>query len=171
MNQKIAVLSDTHGNQKLLRTSLQQEEKLDYIFHLGDDYHDLDENFDLLENRQLYKVPGIYHSGYADGSLQRAKSLEIAGWKFLLVHDISDSQRTRSKHDIVLYGHTHHPAFYQKNGIYYLNPGHLKKSSDRGAAASYCLLIINSNQIEIVFKNLQNEIIQTYNISQEKIGG
>lgn len=171
MNQKIAVLSDTHGNQKLLRTSLQQEEKLDFIFHLGDNFQDLDENIDLLENRQLCKVPGIYHPGYADGSLQRSKSLEIFGWKFLLVHDIADSRRTRSKHDLVLYGHTHHPAFYQKAGTYYLNPGHLKRSTDRGAAASYCLLIIDTKHIEIIFKNLKNEIIQTYNISQEKIGG
>ncbi|MFO7897337.1 MAG: metallophosphoesterase family protein [Candidatus Cloacimonadales bacterium] len=169
MTQKIAVISDTHNNQKLFRSGLQQEAKLDYIFHLGDYYSDLDENIDLLHNRRLVKVPGIFHPGYQDQSLQRTKSIELEGWKFLLVHDINDSIAERADHDLILYGHTHHAAFYQKNSKYYLNPGHLKNLSDRGAEASYCLITASADALEIVFKNLQNQIIQQYNIIRKKL--
>ena len=67
---KIIVLSDTHRNQTLLRKVFSNEEELSHIFHLGDDYEDLDENSDLIEGKEVIKVPGIYHKGYLNKTIQ-----------------------------------------------------------------------------------------------------
>jgi len=47
---KIIILSDTHRNQKILRSVFKIEKGYTHIFHLGDDYEDLDNNFDITDN-------------------------------------------------------------------------------------------------------------------------
>jgi len=42
---KVIVISDSHGNQKLLRQALENENDAQIIFHLGDFYNDLEDNF------------------------------------------------------------------------------------------------------------------------------
>ena len=61
---KILLISDTHNNQKLLRKVVSSVKNITHIFHLGDNYEDLDSNPDLTENIILHRVPGIYNSKY-----------------------------------------------------------------------------------------------------------
>jgi len=166
---KIAIISDTHNNQKLLRKSLENESELDYIFHLGDYYDDLNNNYDLLKSRILIQVPGIYHQGYAEGTLPKKMEITIENWKFLLVHDIKDAKRSLAKNQIILYGHSHLPAFKRFESKLYLNPGHLKRAKDRGNDASYCLAELNKNEIQFYFKNPDGEIIKQYNVIRQEL--
>ena len=120
---KIIVLSDTHGNQLLLRKALQNEKDATVIFHLGDYYEDLEDNFDLTENKTVVKVPGIFHGGYLNKTIPAIQTFAIDGWNFLLVHNLDDVPRKLIKPDLTLFGHTHNRTFYQRGNVYFLNPG------------------------------------------------
>ncbi|MCK4311916.1 MAG: metallophosphoesterase family protein, partial [Candidatus Cloacimonetes bacterium] len=92
--ERIIIISDTHKNQVLLRKAFSNEDNITHIFHLGDNYEDLDENFDLTEGKEIIKIPGIFHPGYLNKSLQAIQTTEISGWKFLLIHNIEDLKNT-----------------------------------------------------------------------------
>ena len=165
--EKIVILSDTHNNQKLFRQGLQNETGVKHVFHLGDNYEDLNDNFDLTENVIIHRVPGIFHPGYSDKTLPSSLDIDILGWKLILVHDIKDSVNKREGRDIIFYGHTHKATFYEKNNKYYLNPGHLKKEFDRGIKASYAVMEIDENKISIKFKYVDGIVFQENFISRK----
>ncbi|HPR18455.1 MAG TPA: metallophosphoesterase family protein [Candidatus Cloacimonadota bacterium] len=154
-------MSDTHKNQVLLRKPFLQEKDVDYIFHLGDDYEDIDGNFDILENKQLFRVPGIFNTGYQDGSHPRCLNVQIDNWNFLLVHFLNDVISVPPTTDIVCYGHTHRSNYRELDRLFFINPGHLKREKDRGSEASYIVAELTDNTIKLHWKNLKNETILT----------
>ncbi|MDO9577810.1 MAG: metallophosphoesterase family protein [Candidatus Cloacimonadales bacterium] len=154
---KIMIVSDTHKNQALLRKAFENESGVSHIFHLGDDYGDMDENFDLLENRILVKVPGLYHDGYRDGSIPRIQTVEIAGWKFQLAHFVKDINAIPADIIVIFYGHTHRWNFKKLDDIYFVNPGHLKNFFDRGNEATYLILEVTPDKLDFRFKNIENK--------------
>ena len=158
---KIIILSDTHGNQKLLRQAVTNENGLTHIFHLGDNYEDTDENPDLLEDIKLIKVPGIFHAGYIDGSISATQELSLSGWNFLLVHNVNDLKKILTQIDFVLFGHTHNLSYETINKIHYLNPGHLKSKKDRKRKATYIVMDISDKVIQIYFKGITGKIINS----------
>lgn len=158
---KIIILSDTHNNQVLLRKILEREiDKFDYLFHLGDNYEDLDENEDLLSGKSLYKVPGIFHPGYMNGTIPARQTVQIDNWSFLLVHNIDDIPEIRPSNDIFCYGHTHRLVLNKVDNAYYLNPGHLKDEWDKDRPASYAILDVNVDKITVEFKDKNGVVIQ-----------
>lgn len=151
---KIMIISDTHKNQILLRKAFSREDEISHIFHLGDYYDDLDTNFDLLENREFVKVPGLYHPGYQDGTIPATEEISLLNWNFRLVHNIYDIKTPSQKYNITFFGHTHHAVFKKKKEQFYLNPGHLKATTDRGRFASYLLLELDFDKLTFYFKYL-----------------
>ena len=163
---KIIVLSDTHKNQKLLRKVFSNEEELTHIFHLGDNYEDLDENPDLTEGKEILKVPGIYHKGYLNKTIPFTQKVEINGWSFLLVHAFEDLKRSNEKAEFILFGHTHIQHFHKDGKIYYINPGHLKREFDKGRPASYLIIELDDSKLRLHFKSVSGEIFQTEKIEK-----
>ena len=53
-------------------------------------------------------------------------------------HHLDEASKAAASGDIVLYGHTHVPAFEQKNGNYYVNPGSVSIPKE-GSRHSYML--------------------------------
>ena len=53
-------------------------------------------------------------------------------------HRLDEASKAAAPGDIVLYGHTHVPAFEQKNGNYYVNPGSVSIPKE-GSRHSYML--------------------------------
>jgi hypothetical protein len=158
---KVIIISDTHQNQRLLRTVLQREMPVaEYVFHLGDNYEDLDENEDLLAGKKIVKVPGIFHPQYLDGSIPAIQRVSIKNWEFLLTHNIDDIPEIIPDHQIFLYGHTHRLDFQRADNQYYLNPGHLKDEWDKDRPASYALLDVDLDQIAVLFKDKNGTVIQ-----------
>jgi len=155
---KILLISDTHNNQKLLRKVISSIKGITHIFHLGDNYEDLESNYDLIENIILYRVPGIFNQKYLSGSLPACISVEIENWSFVLVHSIDDIKISRLKGDFYLFGHTHEPVFFIRNNVYYLNPGHLRKDFDRGHEASYCIMEVENNKIKIDINTISGNL-------------
>ena len=157
--EKLIILSDTHGNQKLLRKAIINESGITYIFHLGDNFEDMDENPDLLENKILNKVPGIFHTGYIDGSIPAIQEISLSGWNFLLIHNVNDLKKISNNIDFVLFGHTHNWSYETIKKIHFLNPGHLKSKKDRKRKATYIVMEISDEVIQIYFKGINGKII------------
>lgn len=157
---KIIVLSDTHNNQQTLRKVFDNEKDYTHIFHLGDNYDDLKNNYDLTDNKKVFRVPGLYHAGYIDGTIPPILEVEIENWLFVLAHDVEDLLKTKSPADIYLYGHTHHSNYDNIDDRHFINPGHLKSETDRGHKASYAVLEINNNNAEVEFKYLDGKIFR-----------
>ena len=163
---KIIILSDTHKNQKTLRNVFDNEKEYTHIFHLGDDYEDLNDNFDITNNIELIRVPGVYHPGYKDGTIPAFLEVEFDNWRFALAHRLEDLMNISIPADIYFYGHTHHSNFDHIENKYFINPGHLKAKSDRGQKASYVVMTIDKSNAEIQFKHLDGKIFRHKHINK-----
>jgi len=157
---KIIVLSDTHNNQLTLRKVFENEQDYTHIIHLGDNYDDLKHNYDLTDNKEVFRVPGLYHAGYTDGSIPAILEVEIENWQFALAHNVEDLLKTKMPADIYLYGHTHHSNYDHIDDRHFINPGHLKSETDRGHRASYAVLKLDENNAELQFKHLDGNIFR-----------
>ena len=157
---KILVISDTHGNQKILQNVLETNSDCEYLIHLGDEPDDLDYHTDLTENMQIFSVYGLYHRKWNENDA--AKSINIGGQNFFIAHaqqylDISE------KNTIYCYGHTHRRYFYKDESIVIINPGHLKNKTDRGENAGYIIieLGLKKNKIIINYFDYEHQLIDT----------
>ncbi len=155
---KIMIISDTHKNQVLLRKAFSLEDGITHIFHLGDDYNDLDTNLDIIENKEIFKVPGIYHPGYRNGTIKPTKVVSIDNWDFTLIHDLSELKSNKLKSNIVIHGHTHKADFTKIKDIHCINPGHLKAEIDRNRLASYLVVDVDEDKLDLTFKNLDGNV-------------
>ncbi len=129
---RIVVMSDTHGNTFALERIIMKNTDADWIIHLGDGEHELD-NF-LLSHQKL--APKIIHvAGNCDfGSMSPEMFiLSVPDHKILATHghlygvggslDRLKALAISNGCDIVLFGHTHVRYESYQNGIYLLNPG------------------------------------------------
>lgn len=163
---KVIVVSDSHGEtENITRLSrIAKDEKAEKVIHLGDDYDDADLLFD--HGITVDRVPGVFSAYYTEKDIPNRKIIDINGWKVLLTHtrerhanDLVDDTppeqylREGSIH-IVLYGHSHIPAIAIENGIYLINPGHLKSNDKRGYEPSYALLNIEKDSIDVSIRTL-----------------
>jgi len=164
---KILIVSDTHNNIILLEKVLASN-KADILFHLGDNYEDpIKVDFSKYCN-SLYRVPGIYHPGYADRSLQHIESLDLLGFNLKLVHNIEDINFCQKANQIIFYGHTHvHNVQKYKSNIL-INPGHLKSLTDRNQPASYLIMTVVKSEIIIDMYRVNSGLKKTYKIKKEK---
>ena len=166
---KILILSDTHGNYEILQRVLNKETDADMIFHLGDNYEDLDDFGYLTGNAEIFKVPGIFHPGYLDKSIPGILKVDLLGWDFLLVHNVDDVLDRKLDADIVFYGHTHQWKIQKLNHAFFINPGHLKDLQHKNRPATYCILKFNENIAEIYIKDLNNREISREEISKSAL--
>ena len=120
---KIGLLSDSHGNIKVLRRAVQKllDEKVDLIIHLGDDSTDVDPVRDLIPADKLIVIPGVYEPCYFQPGNPNRLVKTLGGIRFLITHTPTHHQNDRPddirpedmvrRHevDVVLHGHTHIP--------------------------------------------------------------
>jgi putative phosphoesterase len=157
---KVLVVSDTHGNTKGLRRLVEEvsaREDIDLFIHLGDDYDDAEV---FGESDKAYvRVPGVFSEYYFGESVPNRRVVDLDGWRCLLSHtvtshanDLPDDLKPEvlvagKQVDAVLYGHTHIPELAGKNGVLFVNPGHLKTEDKKGHSASYAILDVSGNEI------------------------
>ena len=129
---RIVVISDTHGNSFALENVIMRNTDADWIIHLGDGEHELDNfilshqklapkiihvagncDFDSLSD-EFFILPAMEHKIFithghlygVGGSLEKLKTLALTNGC-----------------DIILFGHTHVRYQSYENGLYILNPG------------------------------------------------
>jgi len=119
---QIGLISDTHG--LLRKEALDALRSSDLILHAGD----VGKPEILDELRKLAPVVAI--RGNVDTSpwakkLNETELVETAAASFYLIHNIDDLDLnpTAAGIHIVLFGHSHQPAQYEKDSVLYINPG------------------------------------------------
>ena len=129
---RIVVLSDTHGNYFNLESIILRNTDADWIIHLGDGEHELD-NFILSHQKLAPKIIHVAGNCDFDSLSNDVFVLPVLDHKILATHghlygvsgslDRLKSLALTNGCDIVLFGHTHVRYQSNENGLYIMNPG------------------------------------------------
>ncbi|MDD5674320.1 MAG: metallophosphoesterase family protein [Chitinivibrionales bacterium] len=160
---KIGIVSDTHRNKEFLEKAvdwLMRKQRIASLYHLGDDYDDVaglaDRYIDIVQ------VPGVYDERYLNNSLAHKTVETVLGLNIILVHwlekDLTDDDIAVA--DVVLSGHTHRHEIKLKDGVVYLNPGHLKGPLDKNMPPSFGMIDITDTGLEAFIFDLNGKILQ-----------
>ena len=151
---KILILSDSHGVTKLMTDVIAKHmNHMACTLFLGDYLRDIEKVADKFRDTAFHAVPGNcdFYS-----NLPRELTMEVGGKKIWMSHGDhfgvkSGYQRIEAaaaarEADICLFGHTHIPIAYEKNGILFLNPGSI--TEPRGSIGkSYAVVEILNNAV------------------------
>jgi hypothetical protein len=169
----LGVVSDTHGNIEGMRrlTEMLRVKGASTLLHVGDDYRDVATLEQL--GLEVLGVPGLWCREYGDPRVPNRLVVELNGVKILLTHTESrhkndapgdpDPQALAQEVQIVLFGHTHRPALQERQGVLWLNPGHLKQWQDRGHPPTFALLTLSPEMVAIEIRRLEDDalVLQT----------
>ena len=157
---RIAVISDTHGNNKDIIEALVSMDKPDMLIHLGD-Y--------VADGEKISKVLGIpitivKGNGDHGSNYNEYEILEINGKRLFLTHGHRDNvvrnldnlyyKALERGADIALYGHTHVPVNIVHEDIIIMNPG--SASLPRGGSATKTFGII------VIGEKIETEILNIF---------
>ena len=160
----VGVVSDTHGNQEgmLLLAERLKSLGVQTLLHLGDDYQDL---ATLAQaGLEVLGVPGLYCPEYRDPDIPNRQVVELGGVKFLLTHTETrtaydspgdlDPEMACYEVDVVLFGHTHAPRLEERQGVAWINPGHLRHRTDRGSSPTFVVLHLSPLELKVQVRRL-----------------
>ncbi len=159
------IISDTHGNKKMLKKVLEKNNDVDGVFFLGDGLSD----FRTVMQGYLSKVEYVVN-GNCDGMGNGLpKTIELLGYKILYVHGdiyavkqglekLCNAAKTRGC-EIALFGHTHKPLCATLNGIYLFNPGTLGMANEK--SHTYGIMELNEGKepcfLHVSAENINNK--------------
>ncbi|MDR2006161.1 MAG: YfcE family phosphodiesterase, partial [Acidaminococcales bacterium] len=135
----IGVTGDTHGDTAALRRLAARADVSEWL-HTGDFYRD------ALFLRELSGLPVEAVAGNNDFALDHFAYNKIilrGGSKIWLTHGhkyrdlLAENQRMNA--DIIVYGHTHVPDIFRREGVLFINPGS-PAFPRRGSAKGYAVL-------------------------------
>lgn len=145
---KIGVLSDTHGNVRLMNRAaalLVKRFGACHLIHLGDDWED--QGFLIGVGVPVSGVPGLWCDAYHDPRIPNVRIDPFSGVHVAYAHSESDLCQLGPDIGLVLVGHTHRAAIRARQGIPWLNPGHLKDCIHRNQPASFGLVDLREKEI------------------------
>lgn len=127
---RIFVVSDTHGSTKEFLDKVNIMEKPDLIIHLGDYIRDGIK----IEREMGVKTIMVKGNGdYFDLGYNEDEILSIKGKTIFITHGHKYNVRYGEDNliykgmelnaDLILFGHTHVPLFFEESGIIVMNPG------------------------------------------------
>lgn len=146
---KILIVSDTHGSHRNLEKVLEDTGKIDMLIHLGD----VEGGEDYIE--AIADCPVHMVSGNNDffSDLPREEEFQVGNYHVFISHGHyyyvsmgEDRIREEGKYrgaDIVMYGHTHRPAYSEEDGVIVLNPGSIAYPRQEGRRGSYMVMEID----------------------------
>lgn len=145
---RVLIISDTHGSHRNLEKVIERTKDIDLLIHLGD----TEGKEDYIE--ALADCPAYIIGGNNDffSDLPREKEFELEGRHIFITHGHSycvvmgeEYLRKAAKErgaDIVMYGHTHRPAYSDEDGIIVLNPGSIAYPRQPGRKPTYMVMEI-----------------------------
>lgn len=147
---RVAVISDSHGYDQLLRRAVELAGEVDLCLHLGDCTRDM-EIIRML--RPCWKVLGVRGNNDFDRGIPEELCVEIGGARLLAVHGHRCCslqhlvyQALEKSADAVLFGHSHRALLDRENGVFLINPGSVALPRG-GAPATFALLEICRGEI------------------------
>lgn len=144
----LGVMSDTHGNRKLMHQAaglLEAKLGAEVILHLGDDYTDACEL--ARAGHTVRMVPGLWCPEYRNSRIPRQTVEEFDGVSVACAHADKDLRYRERAAAIILTGHTHAAEINRIGASIYVNPGHLKALRDRNQAASFATITISPETV------------------------
>ena len=159
---KLAVFSDSHGNLDYLESAASfalNKANAEILVHLGDNYTDAK----ILNQfgRRLIRVPGVFSPQYQDHSVTNRIMETFNAWSVLVSHthekhlndlpaDLDPAELVRNRAvNIILHGHTHEPRVEESRGVWYVNPGHMKRSDKKNHPASFALVDLGESNATV----------------------
>lgn len=148
---KVLIVSDTHKSHRNLEKVLERTDDIDMLIHLGD----TEGGEDYIQ--ALVDCPVHIVGGNNDffSELPREEEFEIQGKHIFITHGhyyyVTMNEEYLKKEakergaDIVMYGHTHRPAYSKKDGLITLNPGSIAYPRQIGREPSYMIMEIDEN--------------------------
>jgi len=170
---KVGILSDSHGNTENLKQAakwLVENEKVDVLVHLGDNWDDIKvlEKFKV----KLTRVPGVFSSYYKDPKIPN-RLIETFNKKKVLISHTEISHKNDLPEDLkpekiiakrgvdmAWVGHTHIPKIEERQGVLILNPGHLKSEDKKGYLPSFGLVDFKERIAKVISFKAKVAIIQ-----------
>ena len=146
----VGIISDTHG---LLRPeAIEFLNGCDSIVHAGD-LGDPDILKTLESIAPTFAVRGNVDRGLWARTLPDKDLVEAAGKLLYVIHNLDelDLDPAAAEIDAVIFGHSHMPASYEKDGVLYFNPG--------SAGPRRFKLPVTVGRFTIVDSGLKSEII------------
>ena len=145
---RIGLLSDSHGNIQNVKKAgqyLKNNAKVNLIAHLGDEEDDAD----VLKylGIEIIKISGIFSNSFQDPTVINHIVKDIEGVKVLFTHSPQLNPDDLAQIKAVFYGHTHIPKIENKNGILWVNPGHLCEGGKKGGPPSFAVADIKGGKI------------------------
>ena len=159
---KVLVMSDTHGDYRVLNEVVKAELPFDYLVHCGDAEAKPEIILDCLDQYKLVAVRGNCDHG---NDLPVFQTVKIGFYNLLAVHGhlhgVKDGAQGLLElarnyfSDVVCYGHTHVPSIEraEPSGILLINPGSLTENRPVPRNGTYAVLTISEDQLpEAVLK-------------------
>ena len=143
----LGVMSDTHGNVRLMHRVadlLSQKFSAEIIIHLGDDYADAGQL--EMAGYAVWAVPGLWCPEYHSYRVPKARVETVLGRRIGFAHSERDIDLVRPGTDLLLTGHTHAARITLEQGAVSMNPGHLRRPTDRGEHASFGLITLSGQE-------------------------
>ncbi len=143
---RVLIVSDTHGRHAAFDRALEETGEIDVFIHLGD-VEGGEEYINAVVDCEKHMVRGN-NDFFSD--LPREEEFYVGNYKIFITHGhayyvsldpehILEEGRSRNA-DIIMFGHTHKPYLYQKDGITLLNPGSLAFPRQEGRKGSYMIM-------------------------------
>ncbi|MBR4529636.1 MAG: metallophosphoesterase [Lachnospiraceae bacterium] len=148
---KIVILSDTHGDNRVIDRVIEKEAPFDHLIHCGDAEVSLDKYAAEDNPYRFHAVRG--NCDY--GGLPDILNERILFYNVLITHGHRENVRygvhdlleigLRNRADIILFGHTHVPEFGEEGGILYINPGSLTYPRGERREKTYAVLTLTED--------------------------
>ncbi len=153
---RVGILSDTHLNSPDSRFRRQVQKTFrdcSVILHAGDLT-----DFSILEafgDKEVHAVHGNMCSSSAQQQLPMEKTIKLGNFSIGLCHGANGPRHTIEDRmwdlfptaDCIVYGHTHIPVCHRLAKTLFINPGSFTGTGRYGAAGTYAIMIIDSNNI------------------------
>ncbi len=149
---RILVVSDTHGENRIISRILKKEPDIDMLIHCGDVCGDLEA---AIEGG----IPVCVVAGNCDsrGSYPEERVIKVGKYKIFITHghryavdwrdDLICYAGKEKQADVVCFGHTHVPHNLPADGMLLLNPGSAARPRQTPRKATYAILTIKENEL------------------------
>ncbi|MCR5179097.1 MAG: metallophosphoesterase [Lachnospiraceae bacterium] len=127
---KLVIISDTHGDNRVIDQVIAKEEPFDYLIHCGDSETSLKRYFESPERFTFLAVQGNCDFR---GGLPLIINERIMFYNVLITHGHHENVKygnhdlleigERNRADIILFGHSHVPEIVNEGSILMINPG------------------------------------------------
>ena len=143
---KILLVSDSHGNEELLKQLVRQYPKMDYYLHAGDSGLDRDSLYpfeSVRGNTDYYPFDELIRINTSMGYL-------------LIKHKPWFTNEQIKDNHFLINGHTHEYRIYSEGEKTFLNPGSLTLPRD-GSNGTYMIIEIENDKASIIIYDIETK--------------